>query len=79
MKLTGDRNQCPGCGEYFNSTRAFDKHRIGDFGKDRRCATVSEMEAKGMAKNSSGFWVTALMPTHLHATALETENSSQNT
>ena len=31
MKLTGDRNQCQACKEYFNSTHAFDKHRTGDF------------------------------------------------
>lgn len=25
LKLTGDRNQCPTCGKYFNSVHAFDK------------------------------------------------------
>lgn len=61
-KVTGDRNQCPGCLELFNSSAAFDKHRHGDFGKSRRCMTVEEMKAKGMDKNSSGYWVTALNP-----------------
>jgi hypothetical protein len=62
--LRGQRNQCPSCGEYFNSNVAFEKHRIGDFGIDRRCATVDEMLSfkKPMAVNSTGFWVTALMP-----------------
>ena len=32
MKLTGRRNQCPGCSEYFNSLTAFDAHRVGEFG-----------------------------------------------
>lgn len=61
MRLTGDRNQCQSCKTYFNSTYAFDKHRVGDFGVDRRCRTEDEMLAKGMAKNSAGFWVSSLM------------------
>lgn len=62
--LSGQRNQCPTCGEYFNSNIAFEKHRIGEFGIDRRCATVEEMLSfkKPMAKNNAGFWVTALNP-----------------
>tara|TARA_R110002126_G_scaffold47789_1_gene133696 strand:- start:450 stop:662 length:213 start_codon:yes stop_codon:yes gene_type:complete len=55
--LNGDRNQCQGCKEYFNSTFAFDKHRIGQFGIDRRCMTTEEMEAKGMCVNAHGFWI----------------------
>lgn len=62
MKISGDRNQCRGCGEYFNSTAAFDKHRTGDFGIDRRCRMPDEMREKGMDKNAAGFWVTALNP-----------------
>lgn len=72
MKLGGQRNQCPTCGEFFNSNAAFDKHRTGDYGKplpgglytqnSRRCLSVEGMVAIGMAKASSGFWVTALMP-----------------
>lgn len=62
MKLSGDRNQCQGCKEFFNSTFAFDKHRAGDFGKDRRCLTGEEMDAKGMSKNSAGFWISSAMP-----------------
>jgi hypothetical protein len=66
-KLTGDRNECPGCNELFNSSAAFDKHRVGPFGEKgkpaaRRCLTVAEMQKAGMAKNSAAFWVTALMP-----------------
>ncbi len=57
MKLTGDRNQCQGCKTYFNSTAAFDKHRSGQHGVDRRCLTEPEMLTKGMAKGSTGFWV----------------------
>ena len=62
MRLSGQRNQCPSCGEPFNSNAAFDKHRTGQFGKDRRCMSVDEMLAHGMAKNAAGWWVTALNP-----------------
>lgn len=65
VNLSGDRNQCRGCGEFFNSTFAFDKHRTGDFGKNRRCLTPDEMRAKGMSKNAAGFWISAAMPAEL--------------
>lgn len=55
--LTGQRNQCPGCGLYFNSNVAFDKHRTGKHGVDRRCRSEQEMIDKGMALNSAGFWI----------------------
>jgi hypothetical protein len=32
-------------------------HRIGEHGKDRRCATPTEMLAKKMVKNKRGFWL----------------------
>lgn len=62
MKLNGDRNQCQGCKEYFNSTFAFEKHRSGEHGKNRRCLSTDEMLAKGMDKNEAGFWISAKMP-----------------
>ncbi len=58
MKLGHSRNQCGGCSEYFNSISAFEMHRTGDFGVNRRCMTTQEMEAKKMSKNTDGFWVT---------------------
>ena len=56
MKLNGNRNQCPTCNLYFNSNWAFDKHRTGTYGVDRRCRTVDEMLNKGMVLMSGGFW-----------------------
>lgn len=57
-KLRGDRNQCAGCGEYFNSTSAFDKHRTGDFTSgERRCLGSEEMLERGMSRKADGFWV----------------------
>lgn len=60
--LNGNRNQCQSCKEYFNSTGAFDKHRTGEFGKDRRCRTKDEMTAIGMSQKEDGFWITKKMP-----------------
>lgn len=59
--LSGDRNQCPTCGKFFNSTAAFEKHRVGTYEKGRRCRTTEEMLSIGMAPNSTDWWVTALM------------------
>ena len=58
VSLSGDRNQCGECGLLFNSVRAFDKHRTGTYGVERRCMTPPEMQLHGMAKNQHGFWVT---------------------
>lgn len=66
MKLTGDRNQCQGCKQYFNSTHAFDKHRTGEHGKDRRCLTPYEMTEKGMFVGDDGFWRGSAMPEKLY-------------
>lgn len=60
MKLTGDKNQCPNCNLFFNSTTAFDKHRTGPFNA-RQCLTKDQMTLKGMEVNSKGFWVGSTM------------------
>lgn len=60
--LRGDRCRCAKCGEFYNSTRAFDKHRVGAYPDGRRCLTVAEMAARGMALNAAGFWVTKTQP-----------------
>lgn len=67
MKLTGQRNQCPACDKYFNSNLAFDMHRTGKHGVDRRCRTSEEMTAKGMSVNAHGFWVSESMPQELRS------------
>jgi hypothetical protein len=59
MKLSGDRCKCTTCGEYFNSTYAFDRHRTGQHGVDRRCRSRDEMGALGMDKNAKGFWISS--------------------
>jgi len=66
--ISGDRCFCRACGEYFNSTKAFDKHRTGKYRQlrdpgpeTRRCRSFDEMAAKGMSKNSADFWITSKM------------------
>lgn len=71
MKLRGDRNQCGGCGAYFNSTHAFEKHRVGEHGKDRRCLIDEEMIAKGMHLGADGFWRGSAMPNDVLAAIAE--------
>lgn len=58
MKLGSSRNQCGACHQYFNSNTAFERHRTGEHGKDRRCLTSEEMTKKGWLKNKDGFWIT---------------------
>lgn len=55
--LKGNRNQCTGCGEYFNSVGAFEAHRTGKYGVNRRCRTPDEMREIGMILRPDGFWI----------------------
>lgn len=61
LALYGDKNQCQACKEYFNSGFAFDKHRTGKFGVDRRCKTADEMHSEGMVKNAKMYWISRPM------------------
>jgi hypothetical protein len=61
-RLTGDRNQCAACLQYFNSITAFDKHRTGEFSEGRRCLTTDEMLAQHFGKTSDGFWLSPILP-----------------
>ncbi len=62
-RLTGNRCECPTCGELFSRTRAFDRHRIGSYAKPgeyqhtRGCMTPEEMTARGWQRNAAGAWV----------------------
>ena len=66
-KLSGNRNQYPTCGKYFNSNGAFEKHRVGQHGVDRRCMTTSEMLEAGMILGEDEFWRGSAMPEGLHS------------
>jgi hypothetical protein len=57
-RLTGSRCLCRGCGEYFNSVFAFDRHRVWASPVVQRCRTHEELIGKGMSINASGFWIT---------------------
>jgi hypothetical protein len=67
VKLSGTRNQCTGCKEYFNSNTAFDKHRTGKHGVNRRCRTPEEMQNLGMFINIYGYWVSEPMVKDFYA------------
>ena len=63
LTLTGNRNQCTSCNEYFNHEYGFDRHRTGKHtGNQRRCLSVAEMVKKGFSKNAKGFWITEPLP-----------------
>lgn len=58
-KLTGNRCQCPTCGECFGSVRGFDRHRVGEYVPgERRCLSLSEMRSMGWAMDGRGFLLT---------------------
>ena len=59
MKLNGDRCQCQSCARYFNSTAAFEAHRVTvepSPNYRRRCMTDAELTAAGYLPNAAGFW-----------------------
>ncbi|AJW52816.1 hypothetical protein AMS56_13025 [Burkholderia pseudomallei] len=68
VRQSNDNNICPTCGERFRSSRAFDMHRTGEYGRvgpdgrylsaQRRCLTVNEMREAGMLRNTRGLWIT---------------------
>ena len=62
MKLSGDRCLCRSCGCYFNSTAAFDKHRVGEHRVGRFCRNEADMESLGMRKNKHGYWISRPNP-----------------
>jgi hypothetical protein len=47
---------CSGCGLDFKSVSAFDSHRTGRHGPERRCLTEQELRDKGFEPNDKGFW-----------------------
>jgi len=59
LPFYSDRCKCSVCGEYFNSTYAFTKHRTGTYQpSNRRCLSVAEMRAAGWSVNATGYWRT---------------------
>jgi hypothetical protein len=65
--LAGQRCQCTGCGQQFNRTTTFARHRVASFGTlrdpgGRRCLSTEEMQDRGWRLNGAGFWLGAPMP-----------------
>lgn len=48
--------RCGGCGLSFAQLSAFDKHRTGAFGPDRRCLTRTAMLEQGFSQDPHGRW-----------------------
>jgi hypothetical protein len=59
----------------FQQHGAFEKHRTGQYGVDRRCRTPEEMIAKGFSLNATGYWIASKMPDHMKKRT--TENVDQ--
>ena len=78
MRLTGNRNQCQSCKQYFNSNTAFDKHRTGEHGYKRRCRTPEEMTALGMLVNHAGFWITEKYDGHMDTGSPEQSDANES-
>lgn len=76
IKLNGDRCRCEECGELFNSTYAFDKHRRGAY-TDRRCLTGAAMSGEGFTKNSRGYWMTPRKNAMVHRKGEHAKSLSQ--
>lgn len=61
--MKGCRCQCAVCGEYFGSERAFDRHRVGEYGTPgqwqdtRRCLRLAEMLAAGWQRSAGCFLI----------------------
>ena len=60
--LRGHHCQCASCGKYFNSGHAFDTHRVGLAGIDRRCLSEFEMRLAGMSTSATGWWISGARP-----------------
>ena len=71
-KLTGDHCQCGACGEFFNSTYAFDRHRAGEWG-ERYCLTPEAMQNRGMCVSTRGWWISTRKETVGNAVSSERE------
>jgi hypothetical protein len=56
-RLTGRRCRCTACGLHFATVRGFDRHRLGPFGKGRRCYSPLIMMALGWRRSEKGFWM----------------------
>ena len=52
-----DKCQCPTCKLYFNSTHAFDKHRIGKL-PHKSCLPIAVMQSCGWTQGPKGHWRT---------------------
>lgn len=48
MSKTIHKVQCSACGKFFVGDTLFDYHRVGEYGKNRRCLSTEEMQEVGL-------------------------------
>lgn len=51
----GTRSECANCEQVFNGVEAFDAHRVGSHGPDRRCLAGEEM-SRSYSQDARGYW-----------------------
>jgi hypothetical protein len=81
--LIGEDCQCPTCGLTFVGERAFDRHRVGEYGapkghpEGRRCRSLAEMHAAGMGQNAVGQWRILRLVPQQRTAGLEPSDASR--
>ena len=56
LRQGSDHCRCMECGEYFNSTYAFDLHRVGAL-PNKRCLSTLELGSGGWGRGPLGHWL----------------------
>jgi hypothetical protein len=54
--LTGKRCRCPTCGESFSVLSNFDRHRVGEYGVDRKCVEPQTVGLVIKTTSSGTYW-----------------------
>ena len=52
----GLQSECGACGLIFCGVEAFERHRVGQHGVNRRCLTVNQMTAKNFTRCEFDRW-----------------------
>lgn len=67
--LKGQQNQCPTCDAFFTTTRAFERHRSGNYGAPDNPRHCVDPSTKGMHLNKYGFWAFDATPGFKYASS----------
>lgn len=64
-KLTGNRCKCVVCGEVFSTESNFNKHRVGQYGFDRKCLNPASANLRIVSTSTGTIWKGEPRPEHL--------------